>query len=342
MNKKDSIYLKGWAVLFMIFLHFGSDFIAPQYRYNWGDGDWKGAFQICVPIFLFLSGYGLMTGSIIKNEFGFMSLKKQMMRAMKLLIHYWIVVLPFIVIALYQGIFSWSWDSFVLTATTLRSDWCPNAWFMALYIELILLFPLFYSLFRYKGMKRDLILFLLIVISTKLLGKIDWINYTEGNILARQIKMVLIDMPIFIEGMLFAKYALMNTLLKRISTDSQYIKSVFFGGGMICVASIACRAKLPLIGVTELIHVPLCLVGLLLVSMCMKRLFVVISYVGKYSTTLWLIHGYFCWTFLQSFIYSVRFWPLAYLIVVIFSLVASIIMEKIKSWLFNSILCLKS
>lgn len=32
MTKQETTYLKGWAVLFMMFLHFGCDFVMPEYR----------------------------------------------------------------------------------------------------------------------------------------------------------------------------------------------------------------------------------------------------------------------------------------------------------------------
>lgn len=102
-------------------------------------------------------------------------------------------------------------------------------------------------------------------------------------------------------------------------------------GGISIVLAFVCRAKLPLISVTELIHVPLCLLGLLLLASSMSLVYKTISYVGKYSTTLWLIHGYFCWTFLQPVIYSIRIWPLAFMVFVGISLVASIIIDKLRT-----------
>ena len=96
MTKQETTYLKGWAVLFMMFLHFGCDFVMPEYRYSWCGNDYAGAFQICVPIFLFLSGYGLMAGSMNKGFAVFDSFKKQVKRCFKLLKHYWIVLLDFL------------------------------------------------------------------------------------------------------------------------------------------------------------------------------------------------------------------------------------------------------
>ena len=40
-------------------------------------------------------------------------------------------------------------------------------------------------------------------------------EHAEGGILSRQVKMFLIDMPIFVEGMLFAKYAIMQKILAK-------------------------------------------------------------------------------------------------------------------------------
>lgn len=85
MNKVQSVYLKGWAVLFMMFYHFGGNLIAPEWRYDWSGNDWNKAFQMCVPIFLFLSGYGLMASYKNNVEKGSVLLQMQIVRALKLL-----------------------------------------------------------------------------------------------------------------------------------------------------------------------------------------------------------------------------------------------------------------
>lgn len=205
LTKEQSVYLKGWAVLFMMFLHFGGNVVAPEYRYGWSESDWHSGFQICVPIFLFLSGYGLMVSDSARKEDLQVSFLRQTKRMLKLFRHYWFVTFPFIGIALLLGKFAWSWYDFILTATSLRCVYCPNAWFVSLYVELILLFPLLCRFFQGKSLKYDAFVFVLIFVFTKLLAKIGWID-AEANILSRQIKMLMIDMPIFVEGMLFAKY----------------------------------------------------------------------------------------------------------------------------------------
>ena len=333
MSKLESTYLKGWAVLFMMFLHFGNTFVAPEYQYSWSGNEWEGAFQICVPIFLFLSGYGLMASYMIKRQATFSLLHKEIKRSFKLLKHYWTVTIPFIVLALLLGKFAWSWESLILTASTLRCDWCPNAWFVSLYIELILLFPFFVYLINGKKVVHVVIGFLLIVLATKIIGKTNWVD-GSGSIAARQIKMLMNNLPIFIEGMLFAKYGLFSVISHKIRCLD--LMKWRCGGAislLIIVLSIACRAKLPLVSITELFHVPLCILGLKLLASEGSSVFKGLLYVGRYSTTLWFIHGYFCWTFLQPMIYSIRFWPLAFIVFAGISLVVSVILDKLRTFI---------
>lgn len=53
MSKLESTYLKGWAVLFMMFLHFGNTFVAPEYQYSWSGNDGKVLFRFVCPFSFF-------------------------------------------------------------------------------------------------------------------------------------------------------------------------------------------------------------------------------------------------------------------------------------------------
>ena len=175
---------------------------------------------------------------------------------------------------------------FGVTATTLRCDWCPNAWFVSLYIELILLFPFFVLLLKKRNVTVIGVGFMFIVIATKLVGKVEWVD-GSASILARQVKMMMNNLPIFLEGMLFAKYDLIASLISRFERLKQH--GNLFGGAIpviLVIAAIACRAKLPLVSITELIHVPICLLGLLILAKLMKGILHSMLFFGKYSTTL--------------------------------------------------------
>lgn len=326
MNKLQSVYLKGWAVLFMMFYHFGGNLIAPEWRYDWSGNDWNKAFQMCVPIFLFLSGYGLMASYKNNVEKGSVLLQMQIVRALKLLKHYWFVTSPFIIIALCMGKFQWSWESFVLTFTSVKCVWCPFAWFISLYIELILLFPIFIKIFKRNNEKLDIALFMGLIIVTKITSKIGWVD-AEAILMSRQIKMLMIDIPIFINGFLFAKYGIFEMLCAKIYRINSVYK--IMGGVILIVLSISFRAKIPLIGITELVHVPACLIGLLLIGKVSEKMFSAIIVFGKHSTTLWLIHSYFLLTFFQPLIYSLRIWSVAFCLFVGMCLVVSFILDNL-------------
>ena len=97
---------------------------------------------------------------------------------------------------------------------------------------------------------------------------------------------------------------------------------------MAVALSIAIRAKFPLTTMTELLHVALWRVGLLILSKN-RWLTSVMTYFGKLSTTLWFIHGYFCCTFLTSITYGIHFWPLSFAFMVLLSVGISIAVDAV-------------
>lgn len=209
LNKPQSTYLKGWAVLFMVFLHFGDNHVLPEYRWTWSGNDWNSSFQMCVPMFLFLSGYGLAKSQWGKGmDFGAQYMR-MMHRTLGLLKKYWFAIFPFVLWGLASGKFSFSIGTLFLNMTALQPSWCGPAWFVFLYIELIFLFPLAYAFVSRSGAMKVAMAFVALVLVTKALMKIQWVE-AEETILARQVKMLLIDSPIFFGGVLLAHYSMIE------------------------------------------------------------------------------------------------------------------------------------
>lgn len=279
LDKNTSVYLKGFAVLFMMFLHFGDLHVMPQYRWSWSGNCWNSAFQICVPMFLFLSGYGL-TISQMKNEQNIKTqYKKALVRVFKLLQKYWFAIFPFIVIGLFTNVFSFSPYELFINITTLKPTWCGPAWFVFLYIELVFLYPIIFNCIKRFKTSLVLLVFAFVIILTKLLMKIDYID-SEATIFARQIKMLMIDSPIFIEGVLFAYYS----IFEKFKCEKIFLNIVL--GLALCIIAIFMRAKVPLISIHELLHVPLCLIG---------------TYVVDKNRTAIFFNIYFYWTSFNYF-----------------------------------------
>lgn len=324
MTKETTVYLKGWAILFMLMLHFGNNFVPEVYQWSWSGNDWDNACQICVPLFLFFSGYGT-SKSGVNNTFSILSFaQKQLVRCKRLLVRYWVTICPFVLLALMINKFEFSVEALYLNMFALKCSWCPNAWFLSLYIILMLISPFLLSSIREKGLLKCVILFIFFFVASKVVLSIPWVK-EEGSICARQIKMIAIDLCIFMEGMLMAKYDLLDIFHKRLFVVQKYYRYVI--GLLLVIVAFSMRAKIPYIGVTELLHVPLCILGLMILTDSGSALFRVMQYLGKHSTTLWFIHGYFIWTFCTSIIYGIRFWPLAYIVFVMMSLAVSIVVD---------------
>lgn len=219
MTKEQTIYLKGWAILFMMFLHYGTESVWAAYPSIRVGDDWHHAFQICVPLFLFFAGYGLTKGlNSGENELS-IRLKdvagKQLRRCWKLLIRYWATVLPFVTVAIMMGKFSFSWEGLWLNMTALGCSWCPNAWFLSLYIELALMFILLQKIIRMKKGYIVLLIFGILIVVSKGLLFVEWIQ-SEQTIIARQLKMIVLDFAVFAEGMLFARFTTFEWLFKQL------------------------------------------------------------------------------------------------------------------------------
>ena len=102
MTKEQTTYIKGIAILMMLFLHLFN---------HWNPGEYSAWLYIgdlplvniiaraCSPvgIFLMLSGYGLHY-VYVRNK---LSMKGQVKRLLKIYIHYWLILLIFVSIGHY-------------------------------------------------------------------------------------------------------------------------------------------------------------------------------------------------------------------------------------------------
>lgn len=171
MTKRDSNfsieytnYAKGIAVILLLVHHF----IFIPFHIPFQSGDWHELAvlfcKVCVPLFSVLSGYGI-TKSYIKNskigqlsdgKFVFYHLKK-------LLINYWWVYLPVLMLSLTVGFRGYPWEVygtgikgilyFLLDFTGLRAalyspTYCNTWWFIEVTLLFYAIFPLLYKFYK--------------------------------------------------------------------------------------------------------------------------------------------------------------------------------------------------
>lgn len=283
-TKEHTQYVKGIAIVCMVLLHL---FAYPE-RYGWSiDARWTrlaSSMQICVPLFLFLSGYGLQCVAARKD----ITWKGLAIRIGKLYKTFWRCTIPFIIIALATPPLQIGRETLKGTVLELfgvttfhNGEW----WFFSLYVELCLTF---WGVNRIRlSWKKELCLMIVVYVVLRALLKV-WMGTETNGILHRHVQMLLTDFNIFWLGSFFAKNDLFGRMMRiKLSSFVRVVTCIV----CLCLPVIM-RAYLPFVGVTELFHVPMFIVGCILLFNC-KWLRKPILLVGKYSTQMWLIHSWF-------------------------------------------------
>ena len=136
--------------------------------------------------------------------------------------------------------------------------------------------------------------------------------------------MILIDLNIFMLGCFFAKFNIFGWLHERC----YWLYEKIYLAPLLLVIPILVRAYLPLIGITELLIVPMFCVGI--VNIC-KTGGKILLFFGKHSMNLWLVHSFFTFYFLNGISFITNNPLVMFITVLGCSLLCSIIIELIKS-----------
>lgn len=158
LTKNDTLALKGIAILLLLWHHMF--FVSKDLLFDWHDIGIKSAIlsRVCVAIFVFLSGYGLMVSSKI-NESLIAFYRK---RLFKLLLNYWYIWLLFVPIGVF--VFHRTFDAvygqneplypildFVGLLNCLgKQSYNMSWWFYSCIILLYVLFPIFNYIIKTK------------------------------------------------------------------------------------------------------------------------------------------------------------------------------------------------
>lgn len=317
----NTLEIKGIAILCMIFYHL---FAFPEKIPTENILQWMGtpitkAFQICVPIYLFMSGYGLQCTAIKKRNITLNDIWK---RIKKLYIYFWWIAIPFITIGLIIHYYSINpLKNLILNLIGMESSFNGEWWFYYLYVELLILFLPISKL----NVKRNtyIIIMIFILLISRLLNTI--LPLDEKILILRHVKMILININIFILGCFFAKYDIFKWMTNRFNgiLKKNYIQPI------LLIFPILVRAYIPMIGITELITVPLFILGIINTCNILKGE-KILSFFGNHSMNLWLIHSFFIYYYLKDITYITNNPFMMFTIVVGCSLLCSLIIEKLK------------
>lgn len=330
ISKNKSNTLKVIAIIFMVILHtfaFPSRIENVQYisLYTFKDGRTIEQIiatfgGICVPMFLFLSGYGLYV--VYKEKVTYKSMLKRLLNLYK---NYWVIMFIFIPIGLVIGKYRFSLRELILNTLAIGNSYNAEWWFLRLYICLILLYPVILKTIN----KYDKNFIIIVSFILNIVG----FGITKISLLLN-IKSFITDMLaillggqfVFILGIIVCKYSLFDFFNKRLNINK--LKSIL----MLIVTSILIMLLINISVVGEIAKLILVPIFIYSMSNAISDNNV-LSIFSKHSTNVWLIHSFFCYYLFQQIAFAPRCSIVIIFWILILSVGCSIIVNRILDML---------
>lgn len=324
MTKEQTTVIKGIAILMMLWLHLFSDptMVAQLHCLLPPVGDvpfatWLKRAMSPVPIFLFLSGYGM---SVVNSKPG--GDTNRFGRIFRLFFIFWCVLLVFVSIGHlvkpleYPG----SVIKFMGNITGIDPSYNNAMWFLAPYVLLALSAK---QIIRWlEGKNMWIVLGMLFPVGTAvswwISRHVDFLNHYRLIYIA--LECVALSFP-FIIGI----YSERTNVLSRIGAWSSSHRLVGYAAPFMLVALIAvkCIIRTSIIGSAYVF-------AFIVIAVCMKLPAVItrsLKLLGKYSMTMWMVHSYFYAYLFHDFIYSFKTPLLIFAVLAAVSLATSIIIQ---------------
>lgn len=327
LTKKDTGAAKGFAICLMLGHHLfafkdrlmeGNAYLPVLIKHD--IEFFIGYFgRICVPIFLFLSGYGMFKSFQNKGSIG----KALIQKVFNFYKVYWSYLLIFVPIGLmfFKHVktfggeeYRYTYDYIIILkniiglSNSFNSEW----WFVKVYLLLLIfIFPVYRFL-----VSKNVHLFIASSLTLYVLGgKINIFN----ELLHWQLSFAL--------GIYIAKHEnLVGKLSKEIRALNLFYTILFF---CVCVL-FRFRFNWSL----DFLIAPIFII-ISLRFLQLSKLYNVFAYLGKYSFPIWLNHSFFCYYYFQQFVYWPKYSPLVVLTLLGFSLSSAIIIEYLRTHLFR-------
>ena len=321
MTKQQSQMLKGIAILLMIFLHLfnqsGNVDLCRNFIYIEGDPLVLILSRAANPVafFLILGGYGLYK-VYAKGD------KHRWSRLLKLMIHYWIILLIFVAIghfinpAKYPG----SGLKILENITGYDTSYNGEMWFLLPYMILSACAPILFRLVRKIRAIYVIFITLFIYLCTSYCISRYGSVFLFGNMWAYNPLLIFHLMFSFFLGAMAARTHFFERLKESLA-NKQYL-SILAWGGVIALVIINCIFKYNFFYafgiITCLLFIP------------MPRIVnVVLGKLGDQSMNMWMIHSWFCYYLCHNFIYSFKYPIVIFSVLTIISYYSSLIINVI-------------
>ncbi|NFA43048.1 hypothetical protein EXM65_10775 [Clostridium botulinum] len=297
-TKNTTNLIKGIAIIFMIvhhFLGYPEWIMYPSSYTNLGltidslpiERQIARTFcEMCVGLFLFLTGYGTYF-SQDKPNYYFNSLRK----LMKFLFNYWIIMFLFLIpIKLYLKDFNFDIKEIILNAFGYDNKYVKFAWYVRLYTEMIIFFPLLKKFVLEKCYISILTSTVPFILINMFIFKNHYQEITPINFLYE----FLFRIPVMIIGYNFAKFNIFNYIKDKfikLDLDNFFIYNFLF------LIIVALRVKLdpPSWISFDIFYVPILIFSIVNIIdiFKFKNINNGLIFLGKHSLNIWFLHSIF-------------------------------------------------
>jgi len=332
-SKKETNIVKGVAICLMFANHLyafpdrllhGNSYI-PLFPYFNAEFYLGSVGNVCISIFVFLSGYGMFLGHRVSQK---TSIRYSLDKVKDFYLVYWVYFLIFVPIGLVffgdlkssnsneiqYSMEGWTFlENFLGWSARYNYEW----WFVRMFISLLLLLcPLYLTLAN-----RNIVLLALVSIGLFSTSLITHIGYSgELSFAFWQIS--------FAIGIICARFKLFSSRFIRYLDNSQGLWS-FLGIAVFFVVRLRFGPKCDFIFIFPLIY-------FLIRAILALHLSDFFGYLGRYSFPLWLIHSFFCYYYFQGLIYSPKWSPFIFILLTGLSLLCVLVIEYARIRLTSS------
>jgi hypothetical protein len=292
--------------------------------------------KLCVAIFLFLSGLGLYKSFQSKHRFTF---RHGFIRAINFFTIYWLIFFIFIPIGLkyFDDTVRYAWDPklFIYNLFALIHTYNGEWWFISVYIELVLLFPLIVKLIEKSPTLVSYLSFILLFLSAFFLHMDEFFSNLELVQIAINHLGTLFQWQImFITGIYFSKYYLferIDAFFSKVHLNSKIVfillLVLFFYFRQYSFKFIIETRGSEINGIynySDFILAPMVIfsfVKLVQNITILERLFLLL---GRHSTIIWLTHTFFIYYYFQEMSFAPYYSTLIVVWVFVLTILVSI------------------
>lgn len=332
-TKENTLEAKGVAIMLMVMHHlfaYPNRVTSGAYQSILHIGNFRmdmflaGFGNICIGMYLFLSGIGAFHKYKNKNKYDF----SDSFRVIRVFfVRYWLIFLIFVPIGFHFFQVKFHWSEFLLNFFCLRSTYNREWWFVSLYLELMLIFPLYRKVVdRYPRLS-----FLgsgVVAILGFLMQRIAVCDYMKQQVLTtvfvselyNEVEGFLMWQFMFTIGYLCAKnrwYHDATKRLQRLSMDKWYVYL------FMVVSVMVFRSKLPKEKLFDVILVPIFILAAVRLIEGTKFEFI-FRFLGKHSINIWLVHTFLCYRYMQWMVYAPKYSIIIYILLILMSLLCSV------------------